>query len=1113
MEQVKARGKRKKPHKEGSLKSKSSGKQGTSLSAGSDTGAKSLKVQNWKSWVVLHGNSKQVHDDVVELGENIGVKCSNSFQALTCGRGSGSGNGRVKGECFGEGGIITIWDPCVLNVWSSIVKMHCLIVTGQFIEDNVDFFLANVYAPCESTGRVNLWNGLDGFLQQHRQMAGCVLGDFNTVRSQEERRSRQNWGPRPLRMLKCWSDIPGYSDFVKDKWSSFHIRGWSGYILKEKLKLIKKELRFWHLNHTSNIDSKIQDAKKRLEDLDITTEDRRLTEVEEAEFKTLPVDILTFSKLQASMNWQKSRINWLREGDANSKFFHGIMSFRKRGNSIASFTVDGRSIEGVAEVRQHVFDHFQNHYRKVQFSRPDISGLSFSTVSELDREELIKPFLLEEIKTAIWDCDSFKSPGPAGVNLGFFKDFWEVLKIDLLNFFSEFHRQGILSKGLNSTFIALIPKVESPQRVADFRPIVLVSSIYKIISKVLANRLRNVIGNIVSKSQSAFIKGRQILDGVLIANEVVDDAKCNNKDLLLFKVDFEKAYDSVDWDYLSDVMIKMNFPSVWRGWIMECVTSASASVLVNGCPTEEFHFERGPRQGDPLSPFLFLLAAGGLHVLMEAMVSNSVFTPYGIGLQNSVSISHLQFADDTLLIGEKSWANVRALKAVLLLFENISGLRVNFHKSLLCGININRSWLLEAASVMCCKYGQLPFLYLGLPIGGDPRKLNFWYPLVVRIRNRLSGWKCKNLSIGGRLILLKSVLSSIPVYYLSFFSAPSGIISSLDSIFCHFFWGGCEDNRKIAWVNWETVCLRKEVGGLGVRRLKEFNVSLLGKWVWRLMVEHDSLWSMVLKAKCGEEGGCVRFEEGVGSVWWRSLNRVRSGAGLLDSRWLKDNLIRNIGNDRETLFWKDPWLGDCSLARSFGRLFDLAENKLITVHDMYEAGWGVGGEALMHVMRGCGSYILHKVTQLPTKLNLHRRGVLDEQHLSCATSCGKFEDLDHLFFQCDVYGRLWSRISNWLGVTTAFPGSATLHSTHFCGIGGFSRGINDMLIIIWIAVLFVIWKDQNSRIFKSGYDSLEAMAEKVKRYSFWWLKSYYVLFDFDYSFWRLYPLSCCQAIM
>jgi hypothetical protein len=113
--------------------------------------------------------------------------------------------------------------------------------------------------------------------------------------------------------------------------------------------------------------------------------------------------------------------------------------------------------------------------------------------------------------------------------LGFFKEFWEVLKVDLLNFFAEFYHNGKLTKGLNSTFIALIPKVENPQRVADFRPISLVSSVYKILSKVLANRLRMVVGNVVSASQSAFIKGRQILDGILIANELVDDAKCKKK--------------------------------------------------------------------------------------------------------------------------------------------------------------------------------------------------------------------------------------------------------------------------------------------------------------------------------------------------------------------------------------------------------------------------------------------------------------------------------------------------------------------------------------------------------------------------------------------------------
>jgi len=283
-----------------------------------------------------------------------------------------------------------------------------------------------------------------------------------------------------------------------------------------------------------------------------------------------------------------------------------------------------------------------------------------------------------------------------------------------------------------------------------------------------------------------FIKDRQILDGMLIANELVDDAKCNNKELLMFKVDFEKVYDSMDWRYLDEVMAKMNFLRLWRSLIMECLTTATASVLVNGCLTDEFHFERGLRQGDPLSPFLFLLAAEDLNVMMSMVVTNGLYTSYNVGAQEPVSMSHLQFADETLLIGVKSWANVRAMKAILLLFEVVSRLKVNFHKSMLFGVNINESWLHEAAVVMHCKHGWIPFLYLGLPIGGDPRKLQFWYLLVERIRRRLSGWKCKNLFLGGRLVLLKFVLSSILVYFLSFFKASSCIISTLDSIFFFF---------------------------------------------------------------------------------------------------------------------------------------------------------------------------------------------------------------------------------------------------------------------------------------------------------------------------------------
>ncbi|KAK2360432.1 hypothetical protein QL285_085698 [Trifolium repens] len=304
----------------------------------------------------------------------------------------------------------------------------------------------------------------------------------------------------------------------------------------------------------------------------------------------------------------------------------------------------------------------------------------------------------------------------------------------------------------------------------------LVGSLYKILAKVLANRLRLVVGSLISESQTAFVKDRQILDGILIANEVVDEARKSKKELMLFKVDFEKAYDSVDWGYLDAVMGKMAFPHLWRKWIRECVCTATASVLVNGSPTEEFPLQRGLRQGDPLSPFMFLLAAEGLNVMMSAMVERNVFTGYNVGDQGSLTMSHLQFDDDTLLLGAKSWANVRALRGVLVLFELMSGLKVNFHKSMLVGVNITDSWLHEAASALRCRVGKVPLLYLGMPIGGVSRRLGFWEPVLTRIRNRLSGWNSRFLSFGGRLVLIKSVLTSLPVYALSFFKAPAGAV-------------------------------------------------------------------------------------------------------------------------------------------------------------------------------------------------------------------------------------------------------------------------------------------------------------------------------------------------
>ncbi|GAU48354.1 hypothetical protein TSUD_267790 [Trifolium subterraneum] len=279
---------------------------------------------------------------------------------------------------------------------------------------------------------------------------------------------------------------------------------------------------------------------------------------------------------------------------------------------------------------------------------------------------------------------------------------------------------------------------------------------------------------------------------------------------------------------------------------------------------------------------------------------------------------------------------------------------------------------------------------------------------------------------------------------------------------------------------------------------------------------------------------------------------------MADPGWLVDNIIREVGDGHSTLFWTDPWLEERPLARSFGRLYDLAENKLITVAEMFGLGWGgvemetednmldrwvwklhtsqrYSVKSAYSFITAIGSTHNERVdcfmwrksvplkvdifvwrlflNRLPTKDNLHKRGVIDTSQLSCATTCGKVEDNDHLFFQCDVYGCLWLLVSKWLRFESVFHGNIGFHSYQFRGFGGVSKCYRIAFTIIWISVLYIIWKDRNKRIFTPGADTLETMAEKVKSQTYWWLKLCYVLFDFDYSQWRQNPLACFHALV
>ena len=258
---------------------------------------------------------------------------------------------------------------------------------------------------------------------------------------------------------------------------------------------------------------------------------------------------------------------------------------------------------------------------------------------------LVSDFSEEEVRATIWGCDSSKSPGPDGFNFGFIKSCWDILKKDVMSTVKDFAGFGCWPRGSNALFLRLIPKVENPQQLGEFRPISLVGCLYNIISKALSLHLKKVIGKIIDIRQSAFIEGRGLLDSVLITNEVLEDYKRKRKQCIFFKVDYEKAYNSVKWDFIYYMLRRLGFCDRWIRWIKGCLESASVSILVNGSPTKEFFPRKGLRQGDPLAPFLFL--TGVTRVAEEKKLIDSLEVGKG-----KVKVNMLQYADDTLFFCE-----------------------------------------------------------------------------------------------------------------------------------------------------------------------------------------------------------------------------------------------------------------------------------------------------------------------------------------------------------------------------------------------------------------------------------------------------------------------------
>ena len=436
---------------------------------------------------------------------------------------------------------------------------------------------------------------------------------------------------------------------VKRKWDSYHVQGDSMSVLKDKLKLLKADLKAWNRNTFGCLETNKKRIVSEIEELDAKDDNGALDGIGNLRRMELFSQLGLIDKKLDSIYRQKARVNWSKYGDTNSKFFHFAIRWRRLKNEVKGVEINSQWWEESEVVRREAKHLFENIFKATKDYGVTLGSVEFKSLSMEVSRKMISNFTEEEVKDAVWQCGGSKSPGLDGFNFNFIRKCWDVLKTDLMEAVRFFQATGSFPKGCNASFIALVPKVRDPSSLEQFRPISLVGAIYKIITKVLSIQMKKVMSMVIDDNQSAFLSDKGLLDSVVMANEVLEECRRTRRREVCFKVDFEKAYDSVRWSFLFDMLRRLGFHEKWIMWVKGCLVSSSVSVLVNESPTEEFKPSRGLRQGDPLAPFLFPVVAEGLAGIVRKTLSMRELTGIKVG-RNNTECCLLQFADDTLFL-------------------------------------------------------------------------------------------------------------------------------------------------------------------------------------------------------------------------------------------------------------------------------------------------------------------------------------------------------------------------------------------------------------------------------------------------------------------------------
>nr|GEX90708.1 RNA-directed DNA polymerase, eukaryota, reverse transcriptase zinc-binding domain protein [Tanacetum cinerariifolium] len=729
-----------------------------------------------------------------------------------------------------------------------------------------------------------------------------------------------------------------------------------------------------------------------------------------------------------------------------------MLKKHRRQLAIKGILNNGAWIEDLDCVKAVFKDHFSKRFQKDYAPHHPFDIDMPKQLSSDQRAFLDRDISREEIKKAVWDCGGDPAPGPDGFTFKFFTTFWDLLESDMTRFVHAFFLDRSFPKGCNSSFIALIPKVSNATLVTDFRPISLIGCQYKIIGKILANRLGLVISSCISPKQSAFIKGRNILDGPLILNKVMNWYRKRKEKLMIFNVDFKKAFDSLRWNFLDTIMGKLGFSSRWRVWIKGCFVNARSSIRVNGSLTTEFFVSKGSRQGDPLSPFLFILAMEGLHAFVCKAINVGIFKGASVGL------------------------------------------RINVHKCSLLGACVSEEEVLDMASIIGCGAANFPLTYLGVPVGcrltllksvlGNlPTYFMSLYHMFVSIRSKLESFR-SNFFIGSDLgerkmawVSWKTCLASKEMGGLGIGSIHAlnvGLLSKWIWRFLH--------NHSDLWIH-VIKGIYARTGGVSDLRVHGSSQS-----PWRgilSMVKSINLKGVDLLSLCRRNLG-----NGKTVSFW-------------DDCWCGDQSLKNLrlliepvvlNSHQDTCTW------------SLGILKGYTVASVRSLIDLHFLGANLNATRWNRSIHVKVNLFMWRamLNKLPTIVNLDRKGI-EVDSLLCPICHEDVETVNCIFFMCDLSKVLWALLAKWWELDVLFCASIS-DWLSWLDSSSISSKARVFLDGVGAALMWSLWSFRNRLLFSTPPPKKSLIWDSIVSYSFLWISSINPKTKFSWVGWFRNPL-------